>query len=644
MLAQSQGTQPVEWRISVAEIERDGPFSDYSGYDRTIVAEDAGFTLEFEDGERAEIAPLVPFAFAGERPVFCRLHGSPATAFNVMTLRGAYRHEIRVEDAGIEVSLIDVLSEGPTLERECPSFEGWEAQRRSFASWEALVRLRFAQNVRDQRAKAASEALSRIAPIVQRQDAQAKQRLLNGDKRSLESRLGGHVFTRWQQDVFAFNSAIEEQLAEESRLYDEYTRLVAGAVYRFLGKEHSGASLGAFARNCDRELRREANALQWGFYQAHGDEIDRTFTDLVRCRTDMARRSGYHSYADLAYVRLGRTDYGRRDVAGLRDRICEHVTPLCSRIVERQARDLAVEAVMPWDELVFDRADTLRTGFNDTQLLEAVTSAFRGAHAALGDFASLMRDASMFDLPARLGKRGGAFCSFFFSTGLPFVFANCTGTSGDVMSVVHELGHAFQDYSSRRQPVLEYIVPTAETAEIYSLGLEYLLWPHYEAFFGADASRYRAQHLKSMILMLPYIAAVDHFQELVYDNPGLSAAERRRAWLELHARYLPYRRIDAVPHLAVGGGWQRQHHIFGFPFYYIDYALALFAAFDLWRRSYDAYQETVQAYVEMASFGGSLPFRQLLRTFRIADPFDPPAIAGTLAFLSRSPELLSAAP
>ena len=105
VLAQSE-SQPVEWRISVAEIERDGPFSDYSGYDRTIVAEDAGFTLEFEDGEPVALAPLQPFSFAGERPVFCRLHGSPVTAFNVMTLRGAYAHEVHVENGEIEVAIL----------------------------------------------------------------------------------------------------------------------------------------------------------------------------------------------------------------------------------------------------------------------------------------------------------------------------------------------------------------------------------------------------------------------------------------------------------------------------------------------------------------------------------------------------------
>lgn len=111
VLAQSERVQPVEWRISRAEIERDGPFSDFSGYDRTIVAQDAPFTLEFEDGETVEVQPLVPFSFSGDRPVYCRLHGSPARAFNVMTLRRAFTHEVRVrhaENGELDVVIVEV--------------------------------------------------------------------------------------------------------------------------------------------------------------------------------------------------------------------------------------------------------------------------------------------------------------------------------------------------------------------------------------------------------------------------------------------------------------------------------------------------------------------------------------------------------
>ena len=111
VLAQSEASEPFEWRISRAEIERDGPFSDYAGYDRTIVAEDEPFTLEFADGERTDVRPLEPFAFAGDRAVQCCHHGKPATAFNVMTLRTAYTHEVRIVNGEITVE-VQALGEG----------------------------------------------------------------------------------------------------------------------------------------------------------------------------------------------------------------------------------------------------------------------------------------------------------------------------------------------------------------------------------------------------------------------------------------------------------------------------------------------------------------------------------------------------
>jgi environmental stress-induced protein Ves len=87
---------PPTWRISVARIDRDGPFSDFRGYDRTIVALDGGtVTLEVPGGsftlERGQ-----PFPFAGEIPVTARLTGEPARDLNVMTLRNEWLHDVEI--------------------------------------------------------------------------------------------------------------------------------------------------------------------------------------------------------------------------------------------------------------------------------------------------------------------------------------------------------------------------------------------------------------------------------------------------------------------------------------------------------------------------------------------------------------------
>lgn len=639
VLAQAAGREPVEWRISLAEIERDGPFSDYSGYDRTIVSEDATFTLEFDDGEQVVVAPLEPFSFAGERTVFCRLHGGRATAFNVMTLRNAFRHEVRIVDGEIEAALVDVLADPPPIENVFTSFDEWERARRAFATWEALVKLRFAQDVHDPRARAASATLANCAPLSQERDAAMMRLLLESRERPiLEAHIGALAYARWRQSVLAFDSAIEQDTAREADLYREYTQLSAGATYRFRDEDRTAASMSALARDEQREIRHEAAACVWRFFDEHAATYDTLFDGLVRCRARMARALEYASYTDLAYVRLGRTDYTRTDVRALRERIAQHVVPLCKAIVRRQAADLGINTVMPWDELVFS-ATPLQYAGGAPSTLSALRRTFAYAHCELGAFAEFMTNHGLFDLEARAAKRPGAFCSFLPALGNPHVFSHFTGTSQDVGSLVHEMGHAFQDYSSRNQPVLEYVIPSAETGEVFSLGLEYLLWPFYAEFFGERADQYRTQHLKTMLLMLPYIAAVDHFQELVYDSPDAGVEGRYQFWLDVSARYLPHRLTGGLPHLERGGAWHRQRHIFGFPFYYIDYALALFAALDLWRQSLADYNGTMKRYIAMAQLGGRLPFRELLAAHSIADPLTEGTIETIISTLYHSKEL-----
>ena len=74
--------------------------------------------------------------------------------------------------------------------------------------------------------------------------------------------------------------------------------------------------------------------------------------------------------------------------------------------------------------------------------------------------------------------------------GVPFIFANFNGTKHDVEVFTHEMGHAYQAYQSRHQPLLDYLWPTYESCEIHSMGLEFLTWPHMEQFFEGDAERF----------------------------------------------------------------------------------------------------------------------------------------------------------
>lgn len=79
------------WRVSIAEIERDGPFSTFPGIERDLLLlEGNGIELDFDDEPAQRLARRFERVhFAGERAVYCRLLAGPTRDFNVMVRRAA---------------------------------------------------------------------------------------------------------------------------------------------------------------------------------------------------------------------------------------------------------------------------------------------------------------------------------------------------------------------------------------------------------------------------------------------------------------------------------------------------------------------------------------------------------------------------
>ncbi len=107
------GMHDFDWRLSVAEVERDAPFSAFAGIDRCIVVlRGAGMALHDAAGARVRaLEPLQPWRFAGELDLSARLAAGPCQDFNVMTRRGAWRSELAVlrEPARLERGDVTLL-------------------------------------------------------------------------------------------------------------------------------------------------------------------------------------------------------------------------------------------------------------------------------------------------------------------------------------------------------------------------------------------------------------------------------------------------------------------------------------------------------------------------------------------------------
>jgi M3 family oligoendopeptidase len=228
----------------------------------------------------------------------------------------------------------------------------------------------------------------------------------------------------------------------------------------------------------------------------------------------------------------------------------------------------------------------------------------------------------LMDLVNRDGKRPGGFCTSFPKYDRPYIFSNFNGTDHDITVLTHEAGHAFQNYSSRKQPLLKYLWPTMESAEIHSMSMEFFTWPWMNGFFKEDTERFKYKHIVGSLSFLPYGACVDHFQHWVYENPEATPKERKDKWSLLETIYLPGRDYDDLEYPKSGGIWQGQLHIYQMPFYYIDYTLAQTCAFQFWSKSQTNQDNAWKDYIRLCEAGGSLPFTKLVELAKLNLPFE----------------------
>jgi len=505
----------------------------------------------------------------------------------------------------------------------------WDGQRRALESWSALVHLRFAQDTRDAAAKAAREYADALAPIATGHETALKRRLLAlPDRAALEQVAGAYPVTLWAMDVTTFEPAIAADLEEESKLGARYTALLASAKLSIGGKEVNLAGLAPYSEDPDRDVRYQASRLRWGFFAEHGDALDSIFDDLVKLRHGMARKLGYESYTPLGYRRMRRTDYGPEDVARYRAEVVTHVVPLVARLFERRRVAQGWDKLRCWDEALVDPLGNPKPiGDHDT-LCAAAGVMFDRMDPALGGFWRRLEGGGFIDLKNRPGKQGGGFCTSFPAVGMPYIFANFTGTHGDIGVFTHEMGHAFQNWESRALPGIDSLWPTMEAAEIHSMSLEFLTHPQMGLLVGEDAAeRFRRMHLETSLAFLPYGVCVDHFQHEVYAKPEATPAERHAMWLRLERHYMPWTDNGDLAYPAKGGRWQAKPHIYRSPFYYIDYTLALCCALQFWVRARRDPTAALADYVALCGRGGSAPFQALVASAGLVSPFAPGALA-----------------
>lgn len=468
----------------------------------------------------------------------------------------------------------------------------------------------------------AQDALDEMGPQISALFDKYNRLLVSTPFRSeLEKIFGSLVFKMTEQNLKCFDEKIIEDLQNENRLTSKYMKIIASAKIKFAGGVYNTSQMGKFLSDSNRDVRRKAAHALYKFYEQNEKEIGEVYDELVHVRDAMAKKLGYKNYIDFGYARLGRLDYDSEMVKTYRDQIVKDVVPLCKKIIKRQGKRIGIS-----NPRFYDLSYNFKTGnpkpVGDTKyLVEKAQEMYSDMSEETGEFFAFMVENHLLELDAKQGKSSGGYMTYFPDYKAPFIFANSNGTSDDVDTLTHEVGHAFQGYCSRNIKIPEYRSPTLEACEIHSMSMEFFAWPYMDKFFGDLSEKYRFSHLSNAIVFLPYGACVDEFQHYVYENPNVTHEQRCAKWAELEKKYTPYKNYFGFSFLQKGTFWMRQSHIFSTAFYYIDYTLAQVVAFQFLVEMQKDHEKAWKKYVKLCKLGGKYTFTELLSKAKLRNPF-----------------------
>ena len=506
---------------------------------------------------------------------------------------------------------------------------------REYQSYAAMASLNFSRDINDEKAKAEKDYYDSIGPDMQ-EIGDIFDKAINDSefKNELSKKWGDTFLKQIEMGLKTFDPQIKDMLKQETELRNEYTTLTAGAKIEFEGKNYNLAGLGPFHSDQDRDVRKRSYEARFNWFSENADALDQIYDKLVKLRHKIAVTLGYENFIELGYMRMGRSDYGPNEVANFRKQIVDHVVPIVKKLQDKKKDILGLDHLYFYDGINFKEGDPKPKGTPE-HLVKEAQAMYHELSKETGEFFDMMVNEELMDLVNRDGKRPGGFCTSFPKYDRPYIFSNFNGTDHDITVLTHEAGHAFQCYSSRNQPLLSYLWPTYEAAEIHSMSMEFFTWPWMEKFFKEDTERFKYKHVSGSLSFLPYGACVDHFQHWVYENPEATPKQRNEKWLELESVYLPTRDYDDIEFPKTGGIWQGQLHIYQMPFYYIDYTLAQTCAFQFWMRNEQDKEKAWSDYYRLCKAGGSLPFTELVELAGLELPFKDGCLESVVEHVSQ---------
>ncbi len=414
--------------------------------------------------------------------------------------------------------------------------------------------------------------------------------------------------------------------ADMSILAQQYGVISSKMSIEVDGKEYTLQQAAKFLQKPDRVLRESVFNKVAVRRMADKEQLDDLFNKLLALRQKVATNAGFENYRDYKFRELGRFDYTPEDCFAFHAAVKEHILPLQAMLVKNRQQRLGLDIMRPWDgDAEPQGTQPLQPFHTGKELSEKAMEVFNDLQPYFRGCLNTMQDMHRLDLESRKGKAPGGYNCPLAETGVPFIFMNAAGTMGDVITMMHEGGHAVHSFLSHDLKLNAFKEYPMEIAELASMSMELFSMEHWDVFFNDEKELHRAklEELERVISVLPWIATIDKYQHWLYTHPGHSNEERKNAWMDILQEFstgiTDWSGFEEY-HAYL---WQKQLHLYEVPFYYIEYGIAQLGAIAMWRQYRGNKEQALDNYMSALSLGYTKTLKELYATAGIKFDFSP---------------------
>lgn len=390
----------------------------------------------------------------------------------------------------------------------------------------------------------------------------------------------------------------------------QYLTSTVKVTYR--GEEINLSAVRNLAYSAEAEVRKDAYEAELACYRSIEDSVAYALNSLKLETLNECELRGYES--PLART-LEQSNMEKKTLDAMFAAIDQKL-PMFRRYLKAKAHALGHENGLPWYDL-FAPMGKSSTRFTTQDARDYLVELFSHFDDELSGMVARAFDEEWIDFYPRSGKAGGAFCSGVSCIGQSRILTNFDGTLGDVVTLAHELGHAFhnQCIADHRPLNHDYSMPVAETASTFN---ECVVMNHAIAQAADDAEKLNLieSQLQDVTQIIVDIYSRYRFEDAVLrrrKEEFMGAAELCRIMLQAQADSYGDGLDSALRHPYM---WLCKSHYYGSTFYNFPYAFGgLFA-----RGLYAKYAQEGASFVPI--------YKKLLHTTTVATAEDAAKVAG----------------